>query len=101
MEYLSTVFRNSMKPPGDLSQILLEIFSEIISKGPYIKDVRSRGGGGQPKADTCGHVGEVSEAKCGRPHLWPYFDKTPNFSPDLAFWHNFDHLILLNDWKVY
>ena len=41
-------------------------------------------GGGQPKADTCGHVGEGSEAKCGRPHLYPYFDKNPNFSPDLA-----------------
>ena len=68
----------------------------LLVKGPYIKDVHTRGGGVNQKR-TRGRRGG-SEAKCGRPHSWLYFDKKKNFSPDLAKFRSF---IILDDWKVY
>ena len=42
--------------------------------GSYIKDVRKRGGGGQAKADKCGHGGSGGQAKLDV-HIWLKFDK--------------------------
>ena len=39
-----------------------------------MKDARKRGGGGQAKADTCGHWGRGGQAKLDV-HIWFKFDK--------------------------
>ena len=66
-------------------------FLTISPTGSYIKDARSRGG-----STKSVHVTPGSEAKCGRPHSWPYFDKKRIFH---LICHNFDHI--LDNWKVY
>ena len=57
---------------NDMQTVLLKLTLAICkdcSRGPSIKDVRTRGGReGKSKADTCGRRGEGgSVAKCGRP----------------------------------
>ena len=62
-------------------------FLTISPTGSYIKDARSRGG--STKSVQL-HVTPGSEAKCGRPHSWPYFDKKRIFH---LICHNFDHIL--------
>ena len=66
--------------------------------GPYIKDVRSRGGRGVNQKRTLADMGEGrGQRQNADVRIYGHIStKTQIFH---LIWHNFDHL--LDDWKVY